>query len=676
MGLLTALGLGSNLKKSERYKKKIEATPSEPLRNAVRRYIYSIAAHKAMEDYYNDVALGKGKEYGIEDVQAMINAADNDKWVEERRLRNYYRIDNPELLLPDRTKPLKYGGCAFVVAAGLGILGAAGLYISDQVSRRAHYKEVVNILAPEVENALKTENLDKAKVAYKSLVDKRDEWLPRKDYPEVWNKTEENERFLRGLERFLNAKLKFNDAEKAANEKNYAEALALIEDVGGVNAVLGGIGGSDLPDYMSDKFNDFVKKVKEFSGTYAPFRASFVQFNPIKNDIERLKAEVASLEEMVKKNELFDLDKANNVVDTVRTYLLTLRNVKAEAVGKADLEKVMSELKAVENLIEGRKGLLTSYELVKFNRVNESLKNVNTAVAKVDYLNEDIKTEIAKLNGLLEKAKSDSMQIDNSRANTFNLVSEITTIEGRIKELAQRVNEVEELRSRTKSDNLDESVKAASELVRMYFEVDSRNKKWDRISKVVNAIPEHKREVVENITTVVDLESKLLTDAGKMFVKGSLTASDLVGYNIAVSVYTDKKDDSVARNAAEGLLKEADLKEGRDVVRLLDELNGLRDEKGKLERLGEIKSNAEMENKRKEKMDTLSKEIEATEISVKIALEKFGDAAKTYLESGDKILNPSILLTLSNCYSKLGKRDIAEEYDKTVRQLKEKYKIE
>ena len=91
---------------------------------------------------------------------------------------------------------------------------------------------------------------------------------------------------------------------------------------------------------------------------------------------------------------------------------------------------------------------------------------------------------------------------------------------------------------------------------------------------------------------------------------------------------------------------------------------------------GELTLFREKEPDSKEKLEILSKEVEKAEIELKNALEKFGSAAKTHLESGERIQNPRTMGTLANLYHKLGKNDVADEYDAQSKQLKDKYKIE
>lgn len=680
MGLLNILGLGNNLRKSEYYKRRMATVPREPLKKAVKRYLNSIAAYESMKDYYSDVARGRVSEYGVEEAQAMLTAANSDRWFEERRLRNYYKIDDPTLLLPDRTKPLKYSLVATAGAIVLGILVAAGLYIKGRVLTEKNYREAVNELAPAVDRALREDNLEEARKIYKSLVDKREEWLPKRDYPDVWNKTEENERYLSGLERFLNARNKFGEAKKSAAETKFAEALALVEDIGGVNALLSGIKESDLPEYKRDNFKELLREVNEFNSRCRQYRTGFILYNPIKNDLEKLREEVATLDAKVKKGELFDLDKAAHVVDDVRNYLVILRNIKPGAVGKEDLERVVSDLRAIENSIEGKEGLLTAYELIEHNRVKENARKINeslTSLANTQYVEDGSDEEIKRIRSLLNVAKSDLRQVDSNRVDTFELVSDISGLESRLNESAAKLNAVNRLKESLKSANEDEKISAAVEFVNKYFERDFRAKKWDRVSKAVSIIPEHKRDSVEDIVAVVDLESQLLRDDGRIFAReNGFNSGDFAGYDILTSDYAEKKDDKTARNAVENLLKEADLKEGKDVIRLLDELGGLRKEKEDKERLGKIGTNAEMEAKRVARLEALPGEIEATEISVKIALEKLRDAAKTYLESGDKIPDLRLMTNLANSYTKLGKREVAEEINVKIEELKKKYRIE
>ncbi len=667
MGLLDLFGFGSNLKKSEIYKKRVKATPREPLKNARRRYLYSIDANEAMKDYYNDVASGKGGEDSIEVVQARLDVSENDKWREERRLRNFYKIDDPTLLLPDRTKPLRYGGVAFGGALVLGILGAAGLYIKGRVLTEKNYREAVNELAPAVDSALREDNLEEARKTYKSLIEKRDEWLPKKDYPDVWNKAEENERYLRGLERLLKARNKFGEAKKSAAEAKFAEALALLEDIGGVNALLSGVNESDLPEYKRGKLNELITEVKEFSGRYTQYRASFIQYNPIKNDLDRLRGEVAALDAKVKKGELFDLDKAAHVVDTVRNYLATLRNIQSEAVGKEALEKVVSDLRAIENSIESKEGLLTAYELIEFNNLSKNLEDINSSILPMAYLEDSVAEDIKKANGLLEKAKSDSMQVDNSRVSTFKLVSEIAAIENKLSEVVQQIGNIAELKLKAKSENIEERISAATDLTSRYFEKDFRKKKWDKVLEYLTFIPEPRSGVVEVIASVVDLETKLIKPEGMMFVRNGLSDDDLAEYRIQVDIFDDKKEVGPARRAVQALLNDADLEEGRAASSAITALIKAR---------GELTLFREKEPDSKEKLEILSKEVEKAEIELKNALEKFGSAAKTHLESGERIQNPRTMGTLANLYHKLGKNDVADEYDAQSKQLKDKYKIE
>ena len=666
MGISRVFGFRSNLRKSEHYKEAMASISPDSLKGSIQRYIYALAAQDSMKGHYQDVAVGKSQEHSIEEAVELLRNAENDAWVEEKRLRNYRRIDDVVSLLPDRTKPFRSVGKLGIGAVILGILGTAGWTGYNEYSYFTHSSNIKDNLIPGLVDLLKKGEVKKAREqTFKDLNEERFS-LPRGRYKEIWDEVENLEKDLGNEERLAKAKGKFVEAKQAAGNNKYAEALGLIADLGGVNAILGDLGETDLPDYTKKSFVDFVKEVRDFNIKYAPYRASSIQFNPIKNDIPKIKGDVDALEEVLKKGELFELDRASNLLETVRSYLGILRNVEPEAVGQADLETVRRELRGIEDSIDGKNGLLTSYELVELKRVKtlfEQLKTIIKTVQSTGYLDESNASDITKLKGLLEKTKKDLDDVDGRKVETYQATSELSGLESEVANAGRVTAEIVQLKEKAKGGDLTLRINAASELARRYFDRDYKNKKWDKVLEYLSLIPEPRPEPVEAIGEIVSLEDKLTKSEGKILVTSQgLTESDLVGYNLTIESFKEKQITKNLEWGVQNLLKKAELEEGKTVLNLIKELNLLKLDLGIAED--------------KEKAAELGKKIIEVEGKISDSLDKFGTSARALLEKGDRIESPKLIETLAMLYSKVGKREVASENERRLAELKAKYHLE
>lgn len=648
---------------------------------AIDRYVAFDRAEKYTQKHLNRYSRKTDKNSVDEkDLERQVLRCRRKKYLEEWRLKDYYEVSDVEFeaMLPDPTRIFKRAAWIGVPTAAVLFFALAGIGIyfgNDWWQTRKRYKLGNDVRIPEIRELLKKEKLKEARSNYGTLKEERYE-IPPGRYRKFWNDVDKLGDSLDSLELLLNARDSVVKAENLVGNSDYVVALKLVDST---RVLLGGI--KNLPEDRKSEFEDLSKRASDLNERCSKYKYDSDKVNLIKDRIPEIKAKVNSLNEQLNKGELFELEKAYDLVKTVNRYLTDLDGIDPTAVGGRNvLESIKDDLIKVRTLVEGREGLLTGYELIEHNRVKKNAGKINeslTSLANTQYVEEGLDEEIKRIRSLLNVAKSDLRQVDSNRVDTFELVSDISGLENRLNDSAAKLNAVNRLRDSLKSANEDERVSAAVELVNKYFGRDFRAKRWDRVSKVVGIIPEHKRDSVEDIVAVVDLESKLLRDDGRIFAReNGFNSGDLAGYDILTSDYAEKKDDKTVRNAVEILLKEADLKEGKDVIRLLDELSGLRKEKGDKERLGKIGSNAEMEAKRMARLDALPEEIEATEISVKIALEKLRDAAKAYLETGDKIPDLRLMTNLANSYTKLGKREVAEEINVKIEELKKKYKIE
>mgnify|MGYP001615034601 FL=1 len=659
-------GFRSNLRKSEHYRDIMDSTQPDSLKDSIQRYIYAVAARDYMKGHYQDVAVGKTQEHSIEEAVELLRDADNVRWFEEKRLRSYNEIDDVASLLPDRTRPFKSVGKLGVAAVIVAILGAAGLTGYNEYSYRDNSSNIKNKLIPELVALLKKEDVKGAREkAFKDLNDAKFS-LPRGRYKEIWDEVEGKGKDLENIERLFKAKEKFSEAQQAAKNTKYAEALGLIADLGGVNALLGDLNEKDLPDYARASFVNFIKDVRDFNIKYAPYRASSIQFNPIKNDIPKIKNDIATLEEVLKKGELFELVRADNLLETVRSYLGILRNVEPEAVGQADLETVRKELRAIEDSIDGNNGLLTSYELVEFNRfktLSEQLKALIKNVKSTGYLDESIASEITKLRILLDKTKDGLSTVDSRRVETYQTVNELNVLESEVVNAGRETEKIGKLKESAKGGDLTSRVNAASELAQRYFNRDHKEKKWDKVLEYLSLIPEPRSETVEHIGEIVSNEERLTKPEGKILVTTQgLTESDLVGYNLTIENFKDKNVTKDLEWEVQKLLKRADLEEGKTVLNLIKELNLL-----KLS-LGTAGN--------KEESIELGKKIDNIEGKLFDNLNKFGTNARILLEKGESIEDPTLLEILAMHYGKVGKNDVAQEYEKKKAELKAKYHLE
>ncbi len=666
MGMSRVFGFRSNLRKSEHYKDVMQSISRDTLKGSIQRYIYALAAQEAMKGYYQDVAVGKSQEHSIDEAVELLRSAENDAWFEEKRLRNYHKIDDVVSLLPDRTKHFKSVGKLGIGAVILGILGAAGWTGYNEYSYLTQSRNIKDNLIPGLVDLLKKGEVKKAREqAFKELNEERF-GLPRGRYKEIWDEVENLEKDLGNVERLAKAKDKFAEAKQAADNKKYAEALGLIADLGGVNAILGDLDEATLPDYAKKAFVNFVKEVRDFNIKYAPYRASSIQFNPIKNDIPKIKGDIDALEEVLKKGELFELDRANNLLETVRSYLGILRNVEPEAVGQVDLETVRRELRGIEDSIDGKNGLLTSYEIVELKRVKtlfEQLKTIIQNVQSTGYLDESNVSDITKLNSLFEKAKKDLDDVDGRRVETYQATNELSGLELEVANAGRATAEIIQLKEKAKGGDLTLRINAASELARKYFDRDYKGKKWDKVLEYLSLIPEPRPETVEHIGEIVSLEDKLTKQENKILVTlQGLTESDLVGYKLTVETFKEKELIKDLEWGVQNLLKRADLEEGKTVLNLIKELNLLKLDLGSA-------GNREISVE-------LSKKVAEVEEKLFENINKFETSARALLEKGERIENPKLLETAAMLYSKLGKNDAAREKEKRVAELKEKYHLE
>lgn len=666
MGLARFLGLTSNYDNSLHYKRKAEIADRNTVAGTAKSYYFFKVAQEYLNDAEADLSRGKRVSYTLEDIEDLRIRLSEKEATEYRRLKNSHGVKNPVVLLPDRTKFLRGGGRAAKLALGLGVAASAALYGVGKVKDFMNSNDAKERLIPAVELALKNDQIASAESLYRDLESIRNK-LSIESYSEVWSEAERLKAQIGLSKSLINAKNQFIEAEKLASTNNYVEALRLLESFGGVN-FFKLVDKNKLPDFKKGEFDNLAAKVSKLNEECSEYRSDSHKFNPIKDQIPILFEAIKGLEAQIKEGELFDLGKTSKILSAISNYLSDLATVRANAVGGAPaLESVKTKLLEIREAIEGKEGLLTGYERVEFNRVNKSLMSVNEAIAFLEstqYIEEGLAEELDKTRKILIAAKSELRQIDNTRVDTFDLFAGLSNLEAKLNETTTKANFVAKLKASIKSNDETERINAAVELTKRYFERDYKSKRWDRVSEILKILPEYSIGSVEEISDIINNEIRLSKPEGQILVTAQgLTESDLVGYRITMDGFKENKATiSSLEWAVKNLLKKADLEEGKTVLNSIKEINLLRLDLGITED--------------KEKLAELNKKIIETDIKIIEGLNKFESNAKSLLDKGESIPQPQLLEILSMLYSKVGKMDVANDYQKKKEELKKKYGLE
>lgn len=664
----------SAVQRSNRYARKAEDLPISR-KTAITRYLLFDYAQNEIAKYRSSLEDSIGEEK-LALLERRELALKRKKEAEIRRIEDYYGEDFGDLM-PNKIRKLM----RIIVAGGLtgaiGIVGLGSYAAYNWITTSQALKNGREVLIPHIEEALKGENILEATKNYNALVDGRRDLLEER-LINYWDQVDSVGRSLDNFKRLLNAREKLLEAQKLTDQNNYVEALRLLEGSGGINALMGGVARNELPSYKQKEFDDLTVSISKLIEKCSQYKSDSNKFNPIKEDIPKFIEKIKSLDELLDKGSLFETESVSGIVKIVERYLGDLDEVDQNAIGgSAALQEIKEKLINIRDSVVGQNGLLTKYEMVEYNKVKNELETVKTSLnelANTQYVEEGVESDVSKVKKLLESAKSDLRRVDTARVDIFDLVRDVSALEGFVIKANEQAGYIAKLRACLKNSDENEMIAAAVELTKRYFERDYGTKKWDRVRSFLNLIPEMKRESVEAIDGIISLEQKLSGPEGQIFVRDNgLTNQDLVGYRISMDILNDKNDENLARKSVNDLLKKADLPEGREAMNLLDNLVKLHNTAKIFESPA---SKPEEEANRKLALAGAVKRIEDERVNLKVALAKFENAAKTYLENGDRVPSPELLTTLSRHYSELGKKKEADEYSKKAAELKNKYKLE
>lgn len=654
-----------------KYRERIENIPQGSLSNDLERYNLAKKATKAANKYYARIAKqvqkGKKSEDELKAAEYILEESQGTESYEKRKLRDYHGVNPDEIRTLVRKGASTLGwataASAAIVVSAAAIFGGVSWWNTNSYKNNALSKQeaILRYVAnPDKFDRQDLERLDEDSKELSGLVAN----LVKVDYPEFHANADKIKFYGTAIKKLFEEKSKFEDAKRLAAQGDPVAALGRKINITGIR--------ENLPESWHKPFDKFEAEYEIFKKENEHYEFVLRQIESTNRTVEDFDKEFKSLEAILDNGELFDKERADILINSLRNSLSQLSAFKIEGTSKENVEKLKERLKNLEESLGGKTSLLTKYARLQFKKLEKDLSQIQTSLDELkeqDYLIDKPEETAEKLNSSLQSIREYAQSIENSRLeDPWTLFSKISAQSDNIAAAKKELDSISALKKSAESGDLEALVK----LVEIYAEHDLDDGKWDGDAvRYLEKIPQNQRKPVESIANIADLESRLARKEG--FVKitsEGLMEENVRDYESAVKGYLTNKVVRPIKEAIENLAGKISVKEGEIAKNLVSELNELQSQIVEIE-LGKTKTEEEKQ-KASLKLKELKEAFAEKERKMMNAAAILGDAAKNAVEKGE--LTPPLedMINLAKLYMVVNETDVANNCIQKAEDIRKK----
>jgi len=568
-----------SLKEANRIIEEMQGIEEGTLVNDIERYNLAKKAGSIIlrfhESVKKQVEAGKKSKSDLDNATYLSEVILGEESYERKKLELYHRV-NPDEIVSIAAKGGKIVGKTMGWGIVAAIVAGAGLYGWSWNSTRlyrndaeAKYNSILQYVAKPQE--FDREDLDRL-VSDSADLNGIAANLVETKYPKPHDNKKKVEKYKVAITKFFEQRALFEKAKGLAEAGDRVGALGQTLNLVGIK--------EGLPESWHNHFDEFKTGYEAFQDENQAYKLASDTIEATDKEVKTFDKEFESLEESLKKGELFEKTRTDFLITGLKASIAKLESLKVEGASKDNVDKLKAKLKALEESVSGETGLLTGYAKLQFKRLGVDLNAIQKTLdglREQDYLMDNPDEAIVNLNKVLQAARDSAQAIDNQRLeDPWTLFSRISTYGDRITDAETEFSNLVALRESAEAGD----VSALVGLVQIYVEHDLDDGKWDGDADVwLGKIPVDQRELVSNIVEISTLESKLANKKGFLRVtKEGLTLSHLEDYGVAVGSYVATKVVRPWKDAVETLTSKTKIKEGAKAKGLVAELNTLQNE--------------------------------------------------------------------------------------------------